>query len=91
MPSTENNDEDGGQRGLCPLCGTAMVARSRSALARVKGLLLAYAMAFLALVLLPRLDTGTGSALALLAGWGIYMMRASRRQWCPGCWFVREP
>lgn len=87
-PSSDRPTEDE-RREYCPLCGTGMVSRARSALSRVKGFLLAYAAGFVAIWLLPRLDTGGICALALLAGWGLYMMRASRRRWCPGCWFAR--
>ncbi|MEF8787925.1 MAG: hypothetical protein V5A84_02535 [Planctomycetota bacterium] len=78
------------ERDVCPLCGADMVPRRRSALSRMKGFLLAYAAGFAAVWLLPHLDTGGACALALLVGWGVYMMRAAERPWCPDCWFVRQ-
>jgi hypothetical protein len=67
-----------------------MIPRRRTALSRVKGFVLAYAAAMMGLWLLPDMDTGTASSLALLLGWGLYMMRASERPWCPDCWFLRD-
>ena len=89
MNTPHQQTTDSSSEPLCPLCKAAMIPRRRSALSRVKGFLLAYAAAMLALWVLPDLDTGTGTSLALLAGWGFYMMRARERPWCPRCWFRR--
>ena len=90
MTSPGNTDRDGDQRNTCPLCGANMAVRRRSALSRMKGFLLAYAACLAAIWLLPDLNTGTTSALALLIMWGLYMLRASERRWCPRCWFAQE-
>ncbi len=90
MSTPETTHKQDEQHPTCPLCGTNMVPRRRSALTRMKGFLLAYAAGFTAIWLLPHLDTGVASALALLIMWGLYMLRAAERAWCPECWFARQ-
>ena len=75
----------------CPLCGALMTYRKRNALSRTGGFAVLYLACFIVLWLLPRMDAGLAAGMALLAAWGLYLMRSAPRWWCPDCWFECRP